>query len=146
MVQIGLLSCGVPYHGLFLVAERAFLGRWLRALPPKVGIYITFFVVLNGWVLFRAENLQHAVSFITKMYTFENENRWIYVPFSTALISSFALIGSLCYRGWMNERLISILETPMNRLMFRLLLASLFLYALGKVITQPFQPFLYFRF
>ncbi|MGZ5984198.1 MAG: MBOAT family O-acyltransferase [Caulobacteraceae bacterium] len=48
------------WHGLFLVLERAGLGRVLKRLPGAVGWAYAFVAVMLGWVLFRAPSLQKA--------------------------------------------------------------------------------------
>jgi alginate O-acetyltransferase complex protein AlgI len=48
------------WHGLFLVVERAGLGRVLQRLPAPVGWAYAFLAVMLGWVLFRAPSLPGA--------------------------------------------------------------------------------------
>ncbi|MBI4774272.1 MAG: MBOAT family protein [Deltaproteobacteria bacterium] len=48
------------YHGLFLVFERAGFNRILERAPKVVGHVYTVFVVMTGWMLFRADTLNHA--------------------------------------------------------------------------------------
>lgn len=54
-------------HGLFLVVERAGLTKRLSALPAVVQRCYTLLVVLVGWVLFRADDLPHALTFLKAM-------------------------------------------------------------------------------
>jgi alginate O-acetyltransferase complex protein AlgI len=50
------------WHGLFLVEERAGLGRLLEKLGPLSHVY-TLLVVMGGWVLFRCATLDRAIFF-----------------------------------------------------------------------------------
>jgi alginate O-acetyltransferase complex protein AlgI len=50
------------WHGLFLVAERAGLGRVLERAGPVARVY-TLTVVMGGWVLFRSSTLARAGGF-----------------------------------------------------------------------------------
>ncbi len=55
------------WHGLFLVVERAGLGRLMgRSSPVWTRVY-TLLVVLGGWVLFRAESVSQAGAFVRAM-------------------------------------------------------------------------------
>jgi alginate O-acetyltransferase complex protein AlgI len=54
------------WHGLFLVAERAGLGRALERLGPIAHVY-TMAVVMGGWVLFRSSTLARAITFYTAL-------------------------------------------------------------------------------
>lgn len=134
------------FHGLFLVLERAFLGRWLQRTPTMLGVTLTFVVVLHGWVLFRSPNLGHAAGFWARMY---DPGQWapsVYVPVSNWVVCGVALFASMASRAWAAGRAAAWAQAPWGRLTLRALLSALFLYSLGKVLTQPFQPFLYFRF
>jgi alginate O-acetyltransferase complex protein AlgI len=55
------------YHGLFLVLERLGLRDVLGRSGRPVGHVYTMLVVMVGWVLFRAEDLGHALSFLGAM-------------------------------------------------------------------------------
>lgn len=46
------------YHGIFIVAERVFLGKWLEKNPaPLLNHVYTMAVVFVGWLMFRVESL-----------------------------------------------------------------------------------------
>ncbi len=55
------------WHGLFLVIERAGLGRILNRTPALWTRAYTLLVVVCGWVLFRAETLAQAGGFFRAM-------------------------------------------------------------------------------
>ncbi len=48
-------------HGLLLVLERVGAGRLLERAPSPISIAITVSLVALGWVLFRADDLDHAI-------------------------------------------------------------------------------------
>ncbi|MCL1857644.1 MAG: MBOAT family protein [Oscillospiraceae bacterium] len=58
------------YHGVFLMLERGAWGKILRKLPRAVTWVYTMFVVLIGWVIFRAETLGKALEYIKCMFNF----------------------------------------------------------------------------
>lgn len=55
------------YHGLFLVLERTRFGGFVDGLPRPFRHGYMLLVVLLGWVLFRAESLEHALGFVAAM-------------------------------------------------------------------------------
>jgi hypothetical protein len=57
------------WHGLFLVAERAGVGRVLERLGPVSHVY-ALAVVMGGWVLFRSSTLARAEIFYTALLGF----------------------------------------------------------------------------
>ncbi len=60
------------YHGLFLVLERSAWGRLLARLPAFLAHTYTLFVVIIGWVLFRAETLDQALAYMGRLFAFES--------------------------------------------------------------------------
>lgn len=57
------------YHGIFQILEFCFLGKCLKKLRI-VNIFYTNLVVIIGWVLFRADNIECALNFIKNMFTY----------------------------------------------------------------------------
>ncbi len=55
------------HHGLFLVIERAGLGKVLKRLPSGISHLYTVLVVMVGWVWFRAETFPGAVDMFSGM-------------------------------------------------------------------------------
>ena len=56
------------WHGLFLVIERAFLGRWLKRIPLMLRVGYQYLVVLIGWVFFRADDFSMATKYLSRMF------------------------------------------------------------------------------
>jgi D-alanyl-lipoteichoic acid acyltransferase DltB (MBOAT superfamily) len=54
-------------HGLVLSAERVWRDvrpGWMPSLPRPIGIFVTFHIVVLGWIFFRAETFVGAIAFI----------------------------------------------------------------------------------
>ena len=88
------------YHGLFLVIERLFLGKWL-ARVGKLSLFYTFPVVMVGWVFFRTEHLDKAASYLHTMFTgftgtdgWEPDTKYLTLLF-IAFFFSFFTIGEM---------------------------------------------------
>lgn len=56
------------YYFVFLILEKFVLKKWLDKLPKFVGHIYTLFVVLIGWVLFRAEGLTECIRVLKAMF------------------------------------------------------------------------------
>jgi alginate O-acetyltransferase complex protein AlgI len=132
------------FHGLFLVMERAFAKRWLRALPEVAATLLTFFVVVHGWVLFRATDFAQAGAMLAAMYSMDGL-RTIYVPPQIGVLIIAALMAATSARWW-SPLLSRIWRTAPAQLAGQSALVLLFAFSLGRVLAVPFQPFLYFRF
>ncbi len=62
------------YHGIFLVAERTRFGSFMDGLPRPFRHAYALLAVLIGWVLFRADSLEHALTFSSTMFGFEQDS------------------------------------------------------------------------
>jgi alginate O-acetyltransferase complex protein AlgI len=58
------------YHGLFLILERMWLGKFLAKLPQITRHVYTLLIILCGWVLFTSETLPHGLRFLAVMFGF----------------------------------------------------------------------------
>lgn len=60
------------YNGLFLILERLFLGDLLSRVPKLITHLYAIFVVLIGWVFFRADSLSQAFEYLSVMFGLSN--------------------------------------------------------------------------
>lgn len=60
------------YNGLFLILERLFLGDLLARVPKLFTHIYAVFVVLIGWVFFRADSLSQAFDYLSVMFGLSN--------------------------------------------------------------------------
>ena len=134
------------YHGSLLAFER-WMGKKspYQWLPRGGRIAVTFILVLFSWVLFRSPTLAHAVSYLGAMFG------------ATAANGASALLGGEIYsRGALAIFAICTVVSfqPVEvcdwveTLTWRkaVALVPLFLFAIGTMFTQTFNPFLYFQF
>lgn len=146
------------WHGIFNIAEK-YLSEKRKAKGTREGnrlvemgkhIY-TLFVVMIGWILFRADSLSHAWQYILSLFGLQHEGIpgfevWWYLDHWTLLILGFALVFAtpaasrigiavkkrLHENGWMIIKYVT-------------LLALLFLCVL-RVASNTYSAFIYFQF
>jgi alginate O-acetyltransferase complex protein AlgI len=155
--------CWGLYHGVFLVLERAGLGRRLEAAPAAVRHAYTLLTVLVGWVFFRANTFAHAASFLTAMAGLGSATVVEYLPAAflrtdVVLALLAGVVGSAPLRPWLRDlhasqvahwlrrpRWAGLLEASFAGVAVAmhalLLLASTMMLAAGT-----YNPFIYFRF
>lgn len=138
------------YHGLWLSLERLFgYGRHENPVNPWLRRIATFFIVMLGMVLFRAENLAHAAiyykalfSWSVKMiawpmgYEFSQAILWLVIGVILVFFTGRNPAGSLMEKsqGWRMQVLkIGVITLGM-------LLTSML------VVSRNFNPFIYFQF
>jgi alginate O-acetyltransferase complex protein AlgI len=86
------------FHGAFLIAERAGLGRFLEARSAFMRHAYTLVVLAFGWVLFRAESPAHAVAYWKSMVGLGPSNSedglFIYLSSGLAIALAVALVSA----------------------------------------------------
>ena len=149
------------WHGFFIIIEK------LIALPKKklkfsgnffCHIY-TLFVVIIGWVMFRADTLNGAWIYIKRMFGIARESQilvhWMMyltyeeiAVFAVALLCSFPVFRNLIQSPAEGESDVQFAERqkvyfviPVN-----IWLGILFLLAVMRITTSTYNPFIYFRF
>ena len=128
-------------HGTALVVEHALRDRGVRRPPAWLAWLIVFNVVVFGWILFRAESLELAATFIGQLFDPGPATLWAPVTVAAiAIVIGFQLLP----------------PDPLERLRIRL--AGLPAPALGTglavvvalvgatVPSQGVPPFIYFQF
>lgn len=138
------------YHGLFLVLERLFLSKVYVKAGKWLSVPFTFLVVVTGWVLFRNENLNYALSLIAKMYSFDFfdgkfalQNDFLFMAGLAAFFSFFTLHAKT--KQW-QALVYGESFTVAGRRMALFTGLLLFYLSLSFIAALDFNPFIYFRF
>ena len=127
------------FHGLCLCLEHAWGGR-IR-VPSWLRWFVTFHLVVFGWILFRAQGIGNAWTFLTRFASFGAPTLW------TAPV--LAAIGLVIGLQLLPERDTEAFQARIGRLSPVLLgaaLAVLILFVAATVPSQGVPPFIYFRF
>jgi alginate O-acetyltransferase complex protein AlgI len=136
-------------HGLFLVLERAFLGRALSALPRGLQHAYALLVVCVGWVFFRATDLRSAGSLLWAMTGAAGASRAshpvslfvtpaVQLAAVAALIFAVPIVPSLLSRSGKKDEARAWLGIPVT--------ALLLVMCASHLATTSYNPFIYFRF
>lgn len=138
------------FHGLFLVLDRIFFLKFLKAIGKIPAIVITFFISLLGWVLFRSENLEMAWQYFDKMFEFNFSGDAFYfnIKFYTILVVAvfFSFWGGFKIIEKWQEKLFSQGKKVLTLIVMVLVSMILFIVSLGSITSSGFNPFIYFRF
>ena len=141
------------HHGLFLVIERAGLGRRLAHAPAIVARLYALLAVMTGWVWFRARDLDHALSFFASL---AGQNGVAGLGVTTHLVANQAAILALLTGAVLAAFEIDLRRAP-HLLPVRVVTAAYALadtaaialfFALSalSIAAGSYSPFLYFRF
>ena len=127
-------------YGLLLIAERLGLGELLKKIPCKfINRLLTFIVVTLLWVVFRADNIMLAASYIGRMFA-----GGVRVLSLINLLSArkiLALILAILLGGFLQS--LKIGELLKGKLAWSLILLIISLLFLAN---STYNPFIYFQF
>ena len=133
-------------HGIFLAIERrAGKEKFYKNLPKLAAVILTYFIVLISWVFFRAEDLSSSLSYLGSMFSFGGytsadliNNVLIYNPYYIFCFILAAVVVWTFPQTWDYTKKITLPKTAY--------ILVLFIISIMGIITQGFNPFIYFIF
>ncbi len=135
------------YHGLLLIIDRLFFIKLTDKLFSPLKIIITFFLVMIGWIFFRAADVNFAFQFIHKLFSVSNtakvqplfELRFWTMLIAASTISFYPMLNlSLKNMEQKWEKLFLITKGSV--------LLLLLIICISDINSSGFNPFIYFRF
>ena len=135
------------YNGLFLTLDRLFLRKALERCGAVVATSATLFIVMIGWAIFRSDSLNHLLTFLSALLGMTHATNAIEIPVDVPFTLVFGAIISLLPATRLYPALVRTYE---NRAWLRMLtigaIVVVYVLAISRAVTAPFQPFIYFRF
>ncbi|MDO5417847.1 MAG: MBOAT family O-acyltransferase [Lachnospiraceae bacterium] len=137
------------YYGIFLVAERLFLGNALKKNTWKwLNHVYTMLIVLFGWMLFRAEHMSVAKDWLVNMLTWKNGLYPVGMFADPRLLfwmaAGILLCGPLqCLVPGLEARLYR--EDKVDGWDVAAM-AGIVFYSTMLLVSNTYNPFIYFRF
>lgn len=137
------------YHGFFLIMDKLFWLDMQKRLPSIINWTITMLFVIVGWVIFRADSIHQAWSFVlTMLNPWAQTSQLIYVPNNVWFFIVVGIVLSLApilpRIKIINQKAEVILKY--GRQLELGLVVVIFLITITKISAVTFNPFLYFRF
>ncbi|MEO8760665.1 MAG: MBOAT family protein [Bacteroidia bacterium] len=136
------------YHGFFLAIERLFLLKITSKIGVVLRVIFTFFIVVFGWVLFRAKDVKQAFSFFKKMFSFSCQESFftqhLLCILVVAALFSFIPIFSKLNKA---EALNPVTNVSFTRTIISVLVIVVcMVLCIGEITSSDFNPFIYFKF
>jgi alginate O-acetyltransferase complex protein AlgI len=140
------------YYALFLLLEKyVFSGMLKNKVAAVFYRFVTLFIVLIGWVLFRVENLGDLASVLGSMFSFSGGDFALYVAEHAATCSKlFYVIPGIIIAGRLPSAIAAKVRKSVPESVYFALKAviALVLFAVSVMflIASSYNPFIYFRF
>lgn len=135
------------YYGLILILEKYFLSRVLERLPAVIRHIYSLVLVLIGWVFFFSPTLGGAVDYIQLMFGVGAnglvDSEGLYLLTTNLLLLILLVIGSTPIVHRVYERVM----TGRGKILANCVVyVAMFLLCIAYLVTETYNPFLYFRF
>ncbi|MFM2135491.1 MAG: hypothetical protein RL021_891 [Bacteroidota bacterium] len=138
------------FHGVFLILDRLFLLRVLDRIGPLFATVFTFLVVMVGWVFFRMETFDQALTVLRTMIRPDFEVFPIYENREFLIMLFFATLFSFLFAFRKGKKLQELVYytvySPRTGLVVTLISVLLFIVCVGRITSSGFNPFIYYRF
>lgn len=149
------------YHGAFLGLERSGFGNFLQKIPRPLKHAYTIFVVMMGWVLFRAETLRQAMMFYKAMFGLAHpipseytlgvllDNRVLFILL-LGILGSTPIIRDWLFpptRDVKTQAPLPEVRQPAYRAVIRTAwVGAILSLSITEMAAGTYNPFIYFRF
>ncbi len=135
------------YFGIVLIIEKAFLLKLLEKLPKIVGHIYSIILILVSWVIFAFEDLQKVIDYIKAMFANSCicNSEGLYYLQNYALIILIGILASIPIWKIAKQK-IDKKESKAWEIITTFGYLTIFILSTASLVTDSFNPFLYFRF
>ncbi|GKH31670.1 MBOAT family protein [Muricomes sp. OA1] len=139
------------YYGLLLVLEKFVWGKALERLPDVVRHIYSIVLVLIGWVFFFSPSLGYAVRYLSAMFgagaSAFIDKQALYFILTHWLLYAVAVLGSSAAGYSLIRRFVGVFDdNRAKKTAAGIVYIGMFLISIAYLVTESFNPFLYFRF
>lgn len=144
------------WHGLFIVAERMGIDKFLTKTNKGIQHIYTLLIVIIGWVIFRADNFSYAIDILKRMfYLNTNKTNIIYnldyfITLKNCIVFILAIILCLPTYHWLSKKIHNKEVTKNKKILYRIIyqtaILSLLFISIILISQGTYNPFIYFRF
>ena len=136
------------YFALILLIEKLFLGKVLSKTPKIIRWLYSFILINIGWIIFRSDNQELLMHVFKNLFVFDNNvlktflinnfNLVNYIPFIFAgFIFSFP-IYNVINNKFKNSKIYIVIND--------IIIILMFVFSICILISNSYNPFIYFRF
>lgn len=139
------------YYGIILILEKYVWGELMERLPPAVRHIYAVVLIMIGWVFFFSPSLGYALRYLQVMFGIGAsaflDSRAAFLVLSNWLLYLLAIVGSSA-RGYRVIRNITGAFTSkrLKKVAVCVVYGGMFVISITFLITESYNPFLYFRF
>ncbi len=129
------------YFGIILIIEKLFTGKYIEKLPKVLQHIYSIFLILIGWLIFFSEDLNLLTSYLPKLFINRNiiDKEFIFYIKNYFVFLISGIILSIPFVDKIKKgKIINIITV--------ILYIFLFILCISQLLSDSYNPFLYFRF
>lgn len=137
------------WHGLFMIIERLIRDKaWYKKIPLIIKIFITLFIVIIGWVLFKATTLEEGLKYLSIMFGLSNFSNitFEYTYFISRKFIVLIIIGIIASTPIFKNIFNRYRDIKVFELIKTILIILLFIISIIFMVNSTYSPFIYFQF
>ena len=134
------------FYGVLLILEKYVLKDILEKIPMPLRHIGTLIVVMIGWVFFSSENITQAGEFIGSMIGFGNGSFIDSQAMYLLSENTFAIFAMGLSAAGVFDMISTREETRTYKIFKCILYVVIFLLSIAYLVSETYNPFLYFRF
>ncbi|VYT80779.1 MBOAT family protein [Clostridium tertium] len=136
------------WHGIFLVIERAINKKnWYINIPSLIKYIVTMFIVIIGWVLFRANSVEQALGYISVMFGVNAEaTLYEFTYFINKKLILWIAIASLGAVPFISNKFKKYNGNKKFEVISTVVISILFILSIVFIVNSTYSPFIYFQF
>ncbi len=129
------------YYGILLLAEKMLYGKILKKMPVVIQHIYTAIIVIVGWIFFASPTFENAFDYIKVMFTVSSGNILLLIPWFLTIVIGVVASTPLLANLW------NVLRKKRESVSVEIILCAIgFILCISSLITETYNPFLYFRF
>jgi alginate O-acetyltransferase complex protein AlgI len=130
------------YYAIILLIEKFILKNYLNKLPKFLQHTYAILLILLGWTIFAIEDISNLKNYLQIMFSINSykffDITFLYFVRNYGLLFIIAIIFSIPIKLPKTNKIINIIKV--------LVYVILFIITLSLIISDTYNPFLYFRF
>ena len=138
------------YYGILLIIEKFMIGDRLEKVPGMFRHLYSLLFVMIGWVFFFSPSLGYALRYLWAMIGGGSgiaDAQGAFLLFTHWLLFVIAAVGSTAYgRKLLNNAVRFSANRTVRMTVGAVLYIGIFFLSVAFLVTDTFNPFLYFRF
>lgn len=136
------------WHGIFIVIERLIKNKsWYINIPNAVKHLVTMFIVIIGWVLFRADNVSQALGYLEVMFGVNsNASLYEFTYFINKKLVLWIVVAALGSLPVISNKLRKYNGNKSFEIISTVVILTLFILSIVFIVNSTYSPFIYFQF